>query len=115
MQKMHNLTSLHSTKIRKMDDRASNYYRIISDFQTSHRFYRWAAGVPEVGRWFSADGDSFVLLIISFKDLLNFRRLQQSHTGGKLSVTVIWITATQQGSNQHRSREWQQQNQQKNI
>lgn len=27
--------------------------------------------VPEVGGWLSADGDSFVLLIISFKDLLD--------------------------------------------
>lgn len=45
--------------------------------------------VPEVGRWFSADGDSFVLLIISFEDLLDLRSLQQCHTGGELSVTVI--------------------------
>lgn len=45
--------------------------------------------VPEVGGGLSADGDSFVLLIVSFKDLLDLRSLQQGHTGGQLSVAVI--------------------------
>lgn len=52
------------------------------------------AGVPEVGGGLSADGDSFVLLIVSFQDLLHLGSLQQGHTGGQLSVAVIWRTET---------------------
>lgn len=52
-------------------------------------FLQMVVEVPEVGWWLGGDGDSFVLLIISFQDLLNLRRLQQGHTGGELSVAVI--------------------------
>lgn len=45
--------------------------------------------VPEVGGGLGADGDGFVLFIISLKNLLNLRGLQQGHTGGKLSVAMI--------------------------
>lgn len=46
--------------------------------------------VPEVGGGLGADGDGFVLFIISLKNLLNLRGLQQGHTGSKLSVAMIW-------------------------
>lgn len=46
-------------------------------------------GVPEVGGGLGADGDSFVLFIISLKDLLDLRGLQQGHTSSKLSVAMI--------------------------
>lgn len=46
-------------------------------------------GVPEVGGGLSADGDSFVLFIVSLKDLLDLRSLQQGHTSSELSVAMI--------------------------
>lgn len=51
--------------------------------------------VPEVGRWLGADRDSFVLFIISLKNLLNLRGLQQGHTGSKLSVAMIYTEKAQ--------------------
>lgn len=54
------------------------------------------AEIPEVGGGLSADGDSFVLLIVAFKDLLDLWSLQQGHTGGQLSVAVVWMTRTSQ-------------------
>lgn len=45
--------------------------------------------VPEVCGGLGADGDSFVLFIISLKDLLDLRSLQQSHTSSKLCVAMI--------------------------
>lgn len=45
--------------------------------------------VPEVGGGFSADGDSFVLFIISLKNLLDLGGLQQGHASSKLSVAMI--------------------------
>lgn len=46
-------------------------------------------GVPEVGGGLSADRNRFVLFVISFKDLLDLRSLQQGHAGGQLSVAMI--------------------------
>lgn len=45
--------------------------------------------VPEVGGGLGADGDGFVLFIISLKNLFDFRGLQQGDTGGELSVAMI--------------------------
>lgn len=45
--------------------------------------------VPEVGGGLGADGDSFVLFIVSLKDLLDLGGLQQGHTSSKLSVAMI--------------------------
>lgn len=50
--------------------------------------------VPEVCGGLGADGDSFVLFIISLKDLLDLRSLQQSHTSSKLCVAMIWMAET---------------------
>lgn len=48
--------------------------------------------VPDVSRRLGADGHSFVFLVVSLQNLLHFRGLQQSHTGGQLRVTVICKT-----------------------
>lgn len=49
--------------------------------------------IPEVGRWLGTDGNCFVLLIVSFQYLLHLWSFQESHTGGQLSVTMIFYTA----------------------